>query len=247
MKHFYDLLFDEGELICWSSDVYGTKLYPKSDPQRANYFSINPLHTSRKDANVTAFRNILIEFDKLALPEQLAAFAEIPISTLVFSGGKSYHGIISLQTPCSTREEYNELVWRVYERVSKFQPDKGCKNPSRFSRSPGVLRDNIEQRLERVGERIPNAALEEWLPPKKPKRETFSVPIPHRMPVSYHLLSLRRPEPGTRNNALFACACDFFRASYTLEEVLQYLNRLQVLPEREVRAIAASAQKAVRK
>lgn len=247
MNEFYDLLFDEGELVCWSSDVYGTKLYPKAEPQQANYFSINPLHTSRKDANVTAFRNILIEFDKLSLPEQLAAFAEIPISTLVFSGGKSYHGIISLQTPCSTREEYNELVWRVYERISKFQPDKGCKNPSRFSRSPGVLRNDVEQKLERVGKRVSNAVLEEWLPPKTKKPITYLLPVSKNVPVSYVVLLAKRPEPGTRNNALFACACDFFRASYTLEEVIEYLNRLQVLPEREVRAIAASAQKAVRR
>lgn len=246
MKHFYDLLFDEGELICWSSDVYGTKLYPKAESQQANFFSINPMHTSRKDANVTAFRNILIEFDKLDLEQQLAAFAEMPISTLVFSGNKSYHGIISLETPCSTREEYDELVRRVYERIAKYSPDKGCKNPSRFSRAPGVLRDNIEQKLSRIERRVANSVLEEWLPPKKQKPVTYTVSIPHSVPVSYFMLAACPPEPGTRNNKLFACACDFFRASYSVDEVFTYLARLNVLPEREVKSIVASARKAVK-
>lgn len=186
IKDFFSCLFNENEGICLSTTPQGTVVHGMDTylyPQKYTFLSINPLHLDRDlnpteeyhktdkgrraDINVSSYRNILIEMDNMPLEAQVSHMStiELPYSTCVFSGGKSYHWIISLKTPVSTRTEYNRLVSRVYTAVGRDLVDQACKNPSRFSRVPGHIRldKNRIQDLIAVNGRIDNARLEQWL------------------------------------------------------------------------------------
>lgn len=93
-----------------------------------------------KDANVTSYRHILLEFDSIPLDLQICLFARIPlpIACILTSGGKSCHAWVradSLDATCY-KDDANNLL----KMLSRFGLDAKNKNPSRLSRLPGVLR-----------------------------------------------------------------------------------------------------------
>lgn len=169
---FFRTLFDEGEGICTG----GMKATNVSSHVFGNFFSINPLKNRRADLNVTNFRNFLFEMDSVELEDQLKILETIgaPITSLVYSGGKSYHAIISLEEPLKADEGTREgvdtykAVWArmatymdakaieagfEFSGVSLF--DSACKNPSRLSRIPDVRRNNGNlQKLVGLNNRI---------------------------------------------------------------------------------------------
>lgn len=164
-NNFLNVLFDRDEEICFGTTIYDTALYLDAVPEDL-FFSINPMHTSRADNNVTCFRNILIEIDSMPLEEQIHYVVEkIPVSSIVYSGGKSFHFIISLAQPCKDRTEYDALVARIYKLLP--MADKSTKNPSRFSRLPGAVRPDTGklQHLEELYDRVNREDLESCLPP----------------------------------------------------------------------------------
>jgi hypothetical protein len=158
---FYNLLFRPGELTCFAKSVTDTKLSSALNPRSdANWFSINPLHTSRADANVQKYRNFLIEIDNMPIEQQQDyVLSRVPVSAIVFSGNKSYHFIISLVDDLPNEAEYRKVAEAIYNAVPGI--DKSCKNPSRLSRTPGVLRPDtgLYQDLIYVGKPIVKAEL----------------------------------------------------------------------------------------
>jgi hypothetical protein len=155
-KHFLDVLFDAEDHICLSKDAFGTSLQSVRELDLTSisefqFVSINPflLGTTRKDENVAEFRNILFEFDSGTLEEQVKYIyeAELPATTLVYSGGKSIHAIISLQNPCTDAAVYRDLVLDLYSAITGNDPT--CKNPSRFTRLGGATRsdNDVEQTI----------------------------------------------------------------------------------------------------
>jgi hypothetical protein len=156
------------------------------------YFSVNPMKgDGRADDNVTKYRNFLIEFDKIALEQQIKGVAEcgMPYSTATFSGSKSIHYIISLEEALPNRELYDFVVEWIYNILEPYSVDTQTKNPSRFSRVPGGTNEKIyyqvdesgqqiedkrgypiedhrsylEQKLLKVNGRVPNDKLQAWL------------------------------------------------------------------------------------
>lgn len=244
-------LFDKGEHVCQTDDVYGV------DPKSADgilypdyqFFCINPLKpgTSRRDDNVAVFRNILLEFDKGSLKEQLDWLNEVPYSILTWSGGKSHHAIISLDEPCDTRKEYDALVRRIYAKVP--MADKSVKNPSRLSRTPGALRNNgSEQVLVHNRARISQADLGAWLGPEE-KKLTTAQPEKRSLGISpwtRNFLMLGA-ETGKRNASLFAAACDMLRHGYDADMIAILAQNAVDLPEQEIRACIRSAEQAIRR
>lgn len=156
---FLQLLFEPGELTCFATTPYDTALSAQP-AENSEFFSINAMQNSRADANVISYRNFLIELDSVPLQQQIALVtAKIPVSTIVFSGSKSYHFIVSLQTPLASEAEYRK-VWRgLFEAIP--EADKSTKNPSRLSRLPGTIRAStgLMQTLEYVGSRVALAEL----------------------------------------------------------------------------------------
>src|SRR6185369_16107260 len=172
---FLNVLFEPGEQTCFADTIKGTavSLHPKHDDE---FFSINALYSNRDenpiepwhsenkprraDHNVASFRNFLIELDNMPLAEQIDYVTKrIPVTSIVYSGGKSYHFIVSLEQALANAEQYLEVARRIQLAVPAC--DRACKNPSRLSRLPGAIRKDTDrvQDLVALGSRIPVAAL----------------------------------------------------------------------------------------
>lgn len=180
LKNFLSLLFDEGQTTCFSDSPYGYKV--SHEPKSSDiFYCINALHPfkdnapqkewhnanvpRRADINVVCYRNLLIELDGMPLEDQVQYVTSlVPVSAITYSGKKSHHFIISLETPLKDGSEYREVSRRLHKLVTKA--DHSTKNPSRLSRLPFRTRPetNLEQRLIYLGERIPNAKLIKLLP-----------------------------------------------------------------------------------
>lgn len=117
------------------------------------------------DADVTRFRNVLVESDpedaagmdagqlQEAKRDQLRRIValRLPCSCVVDSGHKSMHAIVRVEDPGEklTREEWErrrDLVYTVCD-ANGLPHDASCKNPSRLVRLAGALRDGQEQSL----------------------------------------------------------------------------------------------------
>jgi hypothetical protein len=254
LMRFWDILFEPEEQSCFGVNTYETAVEPvhtlKMSAKR--FFVINPLHTSRKDDNVVAFRNILVEFDKGSIEEQRSILekSELPYSTLVYSGGKSLHAIISLQWALTNKQDYKDLVKRVYDKLGGAAVvDTATSNPSRFSRVPGVMRENgKEQALIEIHDRIPNVELLQWLGPAPEKTKPNNVIFFSKRKLitsrAMSFLNYGAPE-GAWNQSLFSAACDLFRCGYTLEEVEHLCTEITGHLDSKDRSTIRSAQRTV--
>lgn len=189
-QKFLNTLFDEGEFSCFTESAHGYRV--SSGPRKEDlFFCINPLHPTqdfnptkdwhstnlprRADHNVTAYRNLLIELDNVPLDQQIDYVRDkVPVSTIVYSGGKSYHFIVSLVEPLADIKTYKQTWNRIHQLLPEI--DRSCKNPSRLSRLPNRVRPetNKEQKLMYVGERISWSQLGPLLPPVQERFSTYT-------------------------------------------------------------------------
>jgi hypothetical protein len=253
MNPFFDLLFDPGEATCFADNPKGTRILPISffDPRKHGFFSINPIDSKRDndpiaayhhalkprraDVNVVAYRNLLVEMDAVSLAEQLEYVnaIQMPFSSCVYSGGKSYHFIISLKTALPSRAAYDDAVKRLYF-VLRDRVDSACKNPSRLSRAPGHLRSEKMkfQSLRELRTRVDNESFEAWLmahgaansgvessaretPPFADNdRRSFGGSELYRSTKNFLMLGAAE---GQWNQSLFKAACDSFTKGWTHE------------------------------
>lgn len=99
---------------------------------------VNPLrpHSSRKRANLSAFRNFVIEFDDMDkdLQMQYAKDIGLPYALAVFSGNRSIHFIISMARDLA-EDEYLAFARRLKRALP--QADPACLEPARLTRCPG--------------------------------------------------------------------------------------------------------------
>ena len=128
------------------------------------WIRINPLDgkgASKK--NVTRYSYCLIESDDLPIKEQEETFKRLnlPIATMVYSGGKSIHAIVKIDA--TNIQEYEERVQFCYD----FLKNKGIsidvqnKDPNRLSRMPGVTRNGVVQTL--LGVNIGYDSWKDWM------------------------------------------------------------------------------------
>jgi len=176
---FFKLFFDPGQQTCFTKDPTGTQI--RSQRLGDEYFCINALQPEvdlnpqepyhditkprRADHNVLCFRNFLIEIDSIPLLKQIKYVTDkIPVSTIVYSGGKSYHFIISLEQELASIDDYRSVAKRIHKLLPEADPS--TKNPSRLSRIPNVKRANTGrvQTLVQINSRIPNKILLDKLP-----------------------------------------------------------------------------------
>jgi hypothetical protein len=244
-KQFFEILFEPGEYTNIASAPWVTSVHPVFEqPTYLDkvFFCINPLDPtkSRSDAAVTVFRNVLIEADNLSLAEQHALIKEsrLPYATIVYSGGKSLHIIVSLSDACASRAEYDQLVRRIYKALGgKCVIDVANSNPSRTSRYPGAIRPekNKEQTLISLGKRVRRADLEAWLLEKGAPPELQNMRRPRTQHADGTRGSLRAStlnflmgiyDDGHWNVSLFKAACDLFEAGHSEEEVEDRLRNI---------------------
>lgn len=153
VSRYLKVLFDEEDKTCFAANVFGVEVSDRP-AEDSEFLSINPLKGKRKDSNVTKFRNFLIEIDNLDLGQQLRVVLDrVPVSAITYSGGKSYHFIISLDTPV-TEAEYKEITKRLHALIP--EADRATKNPSRLSRLPKAVRKDTGklQKIEYLNGRI---------------------------------------------------------------------------------------------
>jgi len=127
------------------------------------YVRINPLDGKGDgNSNVTRFANALIESDEDDIETQYAIYKklELPIRFLVHSGHHSLHAIVKVDA--LNIGEYRERVSFLYAFCSKngLHVDEANKNPSRYSRMPGVRRDKQWQRI--VARDMGKRSWDEW-------------------------------------------------------------------------------------
>lgn len=134
-----------------------------ADTRAGAWIRVNPLDGNGiKDENVTDYRYVLVESDSLPIEQQNALMhdLELPIATLVHTGGKSLHAIVRVDA--SSREEYRQRVAYMFDICEKngLKIDRSCKNPSRLTRLPGFLRNGKWQYL--IETNTGKASFEEW-------------------------------------------------------------------------------------
>ena len=127
------------------------------------------LNVNKTSENVFILRNFLIEFDQLPLEEQIPFMKKIglPYSACVYSGGKSYHFIISLKEPLYHHAgelksngllQYKDIFYRIHF-LCEEKNDRACSDPARFTRFPNALRSNTAQQIIEISDRVDNSEL----------------------------------------------------------------------------------------
>lgn len=179
LDNFLATLFEPQSLVCFTDHMNGYRAF--TAPIDSDIlFSINSLlpedrqptkswHSKgvprRADSNVAQFRNFLLELDGMALDEQIKYVRDlVPVTSITYSGSKSNHFILSLETPLANLQEYQTWARRLHRLVTKA--DHTTKNPSRLSRLPFRTRPEtgLEQKLLHMGPRVKNSELEALLP-----------------------------------------------------------------------------------
>lgn len=133
-------------------------------PEAGAWIRFNPVDGNGvKNENVTKFRYALVESDSISIQEQDVLFRkwQLPIATLVHSGGKSLHAIVRVDA--ENYDEYRKRVEFLYEFLEKHgvSIDKQNRNPSRLSRMPGVTRNGNRQYL--VDTNIGRKSWNDWM------------------------------------------------------------------------------------
>lgn len=277
IKTFINALFGDNkpeEGICCAWKDTDTRVFPitrLSNAPRPQWISLNLLDNKkdnnpiekyhsinkprRSNANVTCFRNILIEFDEIPLEKQLEFVkgAALPYTTAVFSGSKSIHFIISLEEPLTDLNEYNLIVKTLYYIIKSkgATPDTKCKNPSRLTRFPGYIRNGKEQELLEVRGRVSKEELEQFMDITFDKiKETYNANMhdQEKYTSKYGVLSSKTLDflmfgatEGSRNDSIFRAACEMVRAGYSDSDIMSKLINLTDLPEMEARRAIQSA------
>lgn len=101
------------------------------------------------DANIISYKHVLVESDEIEISKQIAIMKalRLPISAMVYSGGKSVHAIVKVDA--RNEREYKDRVNFIFDTCNKngLKTDTANKNPSRLSRVPGVVRSGHKQFL----------------------------------------------------------------------------------------------------
>ena len=131
----------------------------------------------RCGACVAAYRFALVEFDAMSLEDQAAFWAGVigagmlPLRSLVFSGGKSIHGLVEIGSADSASWEkaIDTLLHATCHPCARkeWQSDRACKNPDRLPRLPGALRPDKGTRQALI-----------WLSREKACRASTIAPPP---------------------------------------------------------------------
>ncbi len=206
-QRFFETLFETNELAVFGDNIYATrptKAIQNGVKEQKPFFVINPIMkgSTRGIDGVQHFRNFLFEIDEdnfyntvpLEKQREIISESQLPWTTCTYSGGKSLHWIVSLETPLEDAYEYR-IWWKMIEAVLNktasrlgynLKFDGNVKDPSRFSRSPNAIRLSKEggrvQTLESVKSRINNEELLQWFETNEVKQEDF-VPKPSQFEI----------------------------------------------------------------
>lgn len=236
-----ELLFKPGETIGLKRTVYklDTQVMPAAPDKTHEFFIINPLKSGSTSAmleNVAAFRNILIELDGPSLERQeelIERRLKLPFTTKVYSGGKSYHYVISLAADLPDLATYQRIVDCIYAVVNHMDP--ACRNANRLSRLGGSVRADTgrTQEIKELRNKCTHEELHQWLFVENGSLVQRSLmPRVHEDPVRVEMGQVREPSGATyrlisegdigkrsRHEALMLAAIDLRRCGFEEEDL----------------------------
>jgi len=153
-------------------------IWPNGKPESKGgaFVRINPMkNLGSRDEHVASYRHCLVEFDEGKLLDQMRWIEDsyLPCSCVIYSGGKSLHAWVKVDAV--NIEEYRERVETVFNYFTDrgIVMDRKNRNPSRFSRLPGVARNGSHQVVLKVG--IGVADYLEWSSEQQRSSSTWSV------------------------------------------------------------------------
>lgn len=263
---FLETLFNEDEWagIGWLKSVKSFDI--KQYPNTSELVTINPLiaDANRQDANVSSFRNFLVEIDdgtSIQAQLQYAATLEIPFATAVYSGGKSVHFVICLESSLAGEVEWRSYADSILKAIARA--DQATKNPSRYTRLGGGFRKDKDklQELLLAKERISQPHLLDWLKQHKqePKPHKFIKQRPSvlngwapvkSLTLDTKLFLLQGAPKGTINNTAYQAACNLLETGHTLQytlDVFMQLSRERGYAAKELEKVIQSAARRVSK
>lgn len=273
-----NLMFRPGETVCVSHNKYAYHSIPlenafldtvtlvSTDPDRPHekvdsglltLVALNPIKGFRDDENCTAYRSFLVEMDDGPLKQQLEYVRRIglPYSAVIFSGGKSLHFLVTLDTDLPNENTYRIFSEWILTVINLA--DQKTKNPSRGIRIPGAIRDGDKrQALVEFKGQTKLTDLVEWLkkfPDAKPKKREKRVVTGEidatnvRKWVRDRLRNGLDPRKG-RNQQWFAIAYEFALSGYSHDDTItileQYYSPDRDFKEREwLRTIKSAFEK----
>lgn len=137
--------------------------------------ALNPIKGWRVDSNCIKLRNFLVEMDTGSVDEQMAYIKRsgLPYSAAIFSGNKSLHFLVSIDTDLPNENTYRMFSEWILNIITLA--DQNTKNPSRSIRIPGAIRDTGKsQDLVEYKGPVKIRDLVSWLklhPDEKPKEK----------------------------------------------------------------------------
>ena len=254
-KSLLKLLFNEGETVCVSNSAFGyhsiplemalgetVELRSPSEMVPISYCStsdlilaaINPISGWRRDSNVTAYRSFLIEIDTGTIKEQLGTIAHLkmPYSAQIFSGNKSVHTAIVLNTDLASEKIYRFIAEWILNIVTLA--DRNCRNSSRSIRIPGAYREpGKKQRLIEMGNRVSQKELMDWLNKYKHLEPKVATPriissenadFSNLSPWAQQMIIKGVTFKNGRNQTWFGLAVDFAIAGFSEEKTIEMLT-----------------------
>jgi hypothetical protein len=235
---------NEGRRSRGLPDLTWEECFEQCPTNNLTLVALNPIKGFREDRFATAYRSFLVEVDYGPIEEQLVYLKRIgiPYSALVFSGSKSVHCLITLDTDIPTYEDYYLLAEWILNVAT--MADQNTKNPSRSIRIPGAEREpgKFQSMIEFKG-LVKINDLANWLrmhPDSKPKppekRVASSEPIDFRRfkPWVGYALDKGLDPTKSRNKQWFAIACEFALCGYSEDDTINKLL-LYFTPDRDFR------------
>jgi hypothetical protein len=233
------VLFNEGEYAAFGQTVYDVRnvcdpFQTVAQKPLPVYTSLNPImrRTTKCDANVSTLRNFLFEIDSMPLIEQIGVMEGkgVPYSVITYSGGKSYHFVLSLEEelPLDLWEHYMTWIHRALPFI-----DHAPKAESVWTRYPEAIRPDTGrvQEVETITDRMPLGALRAALLRLIPEPEiTAPLGAPKTIPVArcrLPLTTLARIEghysDHARNHELFVAAISMYERGWQEVEIHEAL------------------------
>jgi len=233
------VLFDPDETAAFGNSKYDvSNIYSPflSIGREPIFYSLNPIETGTRkcDANVSAYRNFLMEMDSVPLEEQMDKMdlLKVPYSVAIGSGNKSIHFVLCLQENLS-HEKWEHLNNWIHKALPFI--DHNTKAESVWTRYPESIRPETGkiQELAAVGFRWSLYHVESFLKSQCSEPEWSTAPkgpliIPKakgRLRLdTYARIDGNYENVEGRNCALFAAACDMLQKGYAADEAYTKLR-----------------------
>lgn len=174
VQAFLDILFDDEDNVFMAPDLYSGSVVNKKEILPGQFFCLNACENGRKKSDIKKFRNFLVEIDEIPGTKEPMSHRDqallihqkykVPYSTVVSSGNKSIHFIISLEEPLDDVHEYQFIADWIKNIIP--EADKSVLVPEKLSR----FISGINQKTQKMqkghipkGGRVSNERFLNWL------------------------------------------------------------------------------------